>query len=59
MQMAHDGSFFASFGEQNSRTRFAGASPCPVRTGKRPASANVRALNFLCKEFLRRKKWQF
>jgi hypothetical protein len=41
MKMTHDDSVFASFREQNSRTR----SPVrfSVRTGKRPASANVRA----------------
>jgi hypothetical protein len=46
--MAHVGLFFASLREENSRTR----SPVRnflVRTGKRPALANVRASNFLCK----------
>jgi hypothetical protein len=46
--MAHVGLSFALFREENSRTR----SPVRiflVRTGKRPALANVRASNFLCK----------
>src|SRR3974377_1097231 len=58
MQMTHDRSFFASFGEQNSRIRFRRCEFLPDRTGKRPATANVRALNCLRKEFLQRKMRQ-
>jgi hypothetical protein len=54
MKMTHDGLSFASFREENSRSR----SPMRIfliRTGKRPALANVRALIFLCKEILGRR----
>jgi hypothetical protein len=53
MEMAHDGLSFASFGEENSRSRLPGANDFTSRARKRPASANVRALFFLCKVILR------
>lgn len=43
---------FASFPEQNSRATLADANL--GRTGKRPALANVRVLNFLCKKIFQR-----
>lgn len=42
MKMTHLVLSFASFPEENSRTRFAGANVLPLRTEKRPALANVR-----------------
>jgi hypothetical protein len=50
--MAHVGLYFASFREENSRSRFPGGEELHSRARKRPASANVRGLNFLCKEIL-------
>jgi hypothetical protein len=55
MQMAHVGLSFASFGEENSRSRLTGSEVLDSRARKRPASANVRALNFLCKVILQEK----
>jgi hypothetical protein len=50
--MAHLVLSFASFSEENSRTRLP-ARIFIIRPGKRPALANVRALNFVCKEIFR------
>jgi hypothetical protein len=55
--MAHVGLSFASFGEENSRSRLPGAEDLESRARKRPASANVRALYFLCKVILQKKTW--
>jgi hypothetical protein len=52
MEMAHDGLSFASFGEENSRSRLSSVEDLESRARKRPASANVRALFFLCKVIL-------
>jgi hypothetical protein len=52
MEMAHDGLSFASFGEENSRSRLPGGEDLESRARKRPASANVRALFSLRKRFL-------
>jgi hypothetical protein len=52
MEMAHDVLSFASFGEENSRSRLPGGEDLESRAKKRPASANVRALLFLCKVIL-------
>jgi hypothetical protein len=57
MKMAHDGLFFASFREENSRSRLGGANFFKARTGNRPASANVRALNFLRKNNFAHTDW--
>jgi hypothetical protein len=53
--MAHDGLSFASFREENSRSRLSGGEVLEPRARKRPASANVRALFFLCKVILQKK----
>jgi hypothetical protein len=55
MEMAHDGLSFASFGEENSRSRLPGSEVLESRARKRPATANVRALFFLCKVILQKK----
>jgi hypothetical protein len=55
MEMAHDGLSFASFSEENSRSRLSGGEELESRARKRPASANVRALFFLCKVILQNK----
>jgi hypothetical protein len=55
MEMAHVGLSFASFGEENSRSRLPGGEDLESRARKRPASANVRALFFLCKVILQKK----
>jgi hypothetical protein len=55
MEMAHDGLSFASFRDENSRSRLPGGEVLESRARKRPASANVRALFFLCKVILQSK----
>jgi hypothetical protein len=55
MEMAHVGLSFASFREENSRSRLPGRDILQPRARKRPASANVRALFFLCKVILQKK----
>jgi hypothetical protein len=55
MEMAHDGLSFASFRDENSRSRLPGGEVLESRARKRPASANVRALFFLCKVILQKK----
>jgi hypothetical protein len=55
MEMAHVVLSFASFGDENSRSRLPGAEDLDSRARKRPASANVRALFFLCKVNLQKK----
>jgi hypothetical protein len=51
VEIAHVFLSLASFREENSRSRFPGGEELQTRARKRPASANVRALNFLCKDF--------
>jgi hypothetical protein len=55
MEMAHDDLSFASFRDENSRSRLPGGEVLESRARKRPASANVRALFFLCKVILQKK----
>jgi len=55
MEMAHDVLSFASRREENSRSRLPGREDLESRAKKRPASANVRALLFLCKVILQNK----
>jgi hypothetical protein len=55
MEMTHVGLSFASFREENSRSRLPDGEEFRSRARKRPASANVRALFFLCKVNLQKK----
>src|SRR6202030_901051 len=55
MEMAHDVLSFASIREENSRSRLPGREALKPRARKRPASANVRGLFFLCKVILQNK----
>jgi hypothetical protein len=58
MEMAHDGLSFASFGEENSRSRLPGSEDLESRARKRPAPANVRAVKPTRKQILNKKRYR-